>query len=589
MSRDRELVEVEGAAEAYLKVLQANDVEYFFTSPGSEDAPFWEYLTKMNVSSSDSDHPPIKPINCRHEGIAVAMAKGYTMVTGTPQVVKLHVASGTLHAAMELYGAYISSIPLVVISSYSSTHEKELQGGSPGPHYLDFHVPGGVNGLVDDYVKWHTQLDSNANAERYISRALRVAKSPPQGPTFVNISRELLFDDTKTQAKIIRDPPARPTVPDQETIELIASELNAAENPILITGEMPQDDSAVPNLVDLTEKRDMLVYENPKWYYNYPMDHPLYIGASSAGLTASPKPHLTDNVDLVFVLDSSKPWYPPEKGAPENAKIIIANREPVQEKLDYWNYPSDILVTTDTAKLLPELLPLIESTDEGVSVSRSAKHKEWREGWRDKVRSGAEKKPIDPFWLCYNIDQIIPNDAVITQETIVHGSITSNLISDSEDRILLHALNANAGGLGTGLGTALGAKLAEPDRLVVSLMGDGGYNYNPAMAAFGVAQEYDLPILAIIFDNAKYRSMQRNIDSHYPDGWHREAPEMFNEITPSPDYVSQIESFGGYGERVEDPQEIASALHNGVDAVNSGSTALIDVVLEEDLPNYPTY
>ena len=137
------------------------------------------------------------------------------------------------------------------------------------------------------------------------------------------------------------------------------------------------------------------------------------------------------------------------------------------------------------------------------------------------------------------------------------------------------------GGLGTGLGTALGVKCAAPNRPVVILIGDGLFNYNPGLAAFGYMQEYGTPILIVLFNNQGYLSMKSGLPKYYPEGWAMKTKTFVGtSITPSPDYAAIARAFSGFGETVEEPAEVRPAFQRGLKAIAGGQGALIDIRLE---------
>jgi acetolactate synthase-1/2/3 large subunit len=130
------------------------------------------------------------------------------------------------------------------------------------------------------------------------------------------------------------------------------------------------------------------------------------------------------------------------------------------------------------------------------------------------------------------------------------------------------------------MGIALGVKSAVPDKLVVSLVGDGSFNYNPVLAAFGCAQEYQLPTLTVLFNNQSYLSMRLGTQQLYPQGWAARTEIFYGApILPHPDYAGIARAYDGYGETVEAPDQIRPALQRAIEAVQAGKAALVDVVL----------
>ena len=116
--------------------------------------------------------------------------------------------------------------------------------------------------------------------------------------------------------------------------------------------------------------------------------------------------------------------------------------------------------------------------------------------------------------------------------------------------------------------------------MVVYLLGDGAWHYNPVPAALGFAQEYGVPLLIVLCNNRQYGSQTWNLAKYYPDSPAiREQNFVGNVIEPTPDYVKQAEAYGGAGERVQKSGELHSALERALEAVASGRTFLLDVIV----------
>jgi acetolactate synthase-1/2/3 large subunit len=136
------------------------------------------------------------------------------------------------------------------------------------------------------------------------------------------------------------------------------------------------------------------------------------------------------------------------------------------------------------------------------------------------------------------------------------------------------------GALGTGLGVALGVKLACPDSTVVCIIGDGAWHYNPVPAALGFAQEYATPLLIVVCNNGQYASQTANLEKFYPEGKAMQQRNCIgNVISPMPDYFKAADGYGGAGERVTHLSALAPALIRAVQAVHSGQTYILDVLV----------
>ena len=137
-----------------------------------------------------------------------------------------------------------------------------------------------------------------------------------------------------------------------------------------------------------------------------------------------------------------------------------------------------------------------------------------------------------------------------------------------------------AGGLGWGLGAALGAKLAAPEKFVVATVGDGAYMFTNPTVAHWVADKFAIPVLTVIFNNARYGAVRRATLSMFKDGAAGEDDgQCLADLSPSPPFEEFVRSQGGHGERVETFEQLAPALTRARDAVRGGKQAVVNVLI----------
>jgi acetolactate synthase-1/2/3 large subunit len=135
------------------------------------------------------------------------------------------------------------------------------------------------------------------------------------------------------------------------------------------------------------------------------------------------------------------------------------------------------------------------------------------------------------------------------------------------------------GGLGVGIGETIGLKIAEPQRTVVLVIGDGSFNYNPVLAGLGLCQEYNLSIMIVILNNGGYMAMKTGHDRLYPQGAAASSGDYLGvKITPAPDYVKIAQAFTAQAEQIKQPKEIEAALVRSAQALKAGRTVLLDVI-----------
>lgn len=569
---------VQDAAHGYVEMLHRLGVDYVFGSPGSEFIPIWEHLSRYNSENKNPFY-----LNLRHEGTALSMAKGYYMATGKPQTVITHVITGLLHGAMELKAAYTDQIPLLLIVGQNRTHDGEVYGGTPGPHYLSFTEVGGQEKLVNPCIKWGDSPETNANILSALQRAYHIASSDLKGPVLLSISRELIFEKISRMNTPNDFQEPGPISCDPSGLKKLKDLLIKSKNPLVYTRYLGRNEETVYELVKLADKTGAAVFELPG-YMNFPTNNPLHMGTNI-------NPYL-DYADLVLVIDSSSwpPWYPPGSIKEiSDAKIVFMDPDPLQLKYPVYGYPSDLTLKADSRialRQLNELLYREKVDEEDIFMKKTLwalEHRRIREELRKKALDTMNHTPIDPRWICLCINQAIDRDTIIIHETITHGGLIHSYIESN--RIEPGTRYESTGpvahtGLGQGLGIALGVKLARPGKKVIALVGDGTFNYNPVQAAFGASQEYNLPLMIIIFNNQSYAAM-KGYEKYYPDGYSVKVKKYYGVACPSPEHSKLVEAYGGYGETVEEPDEVKPALRRAINVLSKGESSLLDIKLQE--------
>ena len=218
--RGLDLKNIQDGGEAILEAFRGLKIEYVISSPGSEWPSLWEALARQKKSGM----PGPAYLDCGHETLAIAMATGYTQVTGRMQAVLLHAGAGLLQGSMAIYGARAQAAPILVMSGESAGYgEGDFD---PGPQwYRNLSVVGGPQRLVDPLVK--IALQSNAVETLYHSvvRAGEIAQRTPRGPTYLCVSMEAMIAEwsrPETMHAAAPPPASRPTT---EDIAKVATEL----------------------------------------------------------------------------------------------------------------------------------------------------------------------------------------------------------------------------------------------------------------------------------------------------------------------------------------------------------------------------
>lgn len=566
--------------KAMVEIFRRAGVDYIFSSPGTEWPPVWEALAEAQERGDSR----LRYLNCRHEALAVAMASGYTKITGKPQAVLLHATAGPLNAAMFLRAAYQERVPMVICCGESSSFGEESRLPDPGNQWLhDLVDVGGPAELLRRCVKWSERITASSILVPSVERAMQIAVEPPAGPVLLGVPFECMLDEVSLPEDGKANRVARAFALDEKAIQEAADMLLGAQRPVLVTEHVGRDASVVHPLVELCESMAIPVMESFRpAFLNFPRNHPLYLQYD---------PRRIESADLVLVADSVTPWYPVGKGPKPDAKVIFLGDEYPYSRLPFWGYKVDLALVAPPAATLARLLSRLKAS-EGFVGSRAAYEQRSRVIREEHDRQAAARQrealehknavPVDPRWLCQALNESIPANGVIVEETTVHRTLIQTTIARAQPMSYIARVT---GGLGVSLGYALGAKLAMKERPVFVLIGDGGFHYNPVPSCLGLAQEYKLPIIVVVFNNQRYLSMERGLLKYYPDGVAKKTGVHFGgPILPNPEYRHYADVYGGYGVRVTDPKDIQPAVAEALRHNAAGKLAVIDVVLSDYLP-----
>jgi acetolactate synthase-1/2/3 large subunit len=553
------------AAEDYLEALTAHGIEHLFCNPGTDFAPIVEAFSRAARGNRKVPRPIVVP----HENAAVAMAHGYTMITGKPQAVMLHTNVGTANSINMLIDASRDRVPMLLTSGRTPFTESGVDG-SRNAHIHWAQEMYDQAGMLREMVKWDYEMKRGDQAATVVDRALELATTSPQGPVYLSLPREVLGETVTTPAESNLARRARPRTPEPAAadIDRLAEWVAAARAPLIITGMVGQNPRDAVVLSRLAEAWALPVIPYTTRHFAISANHPMFQGSM-------PRP-LLDEADLVIVLESDVPWIPSKEHPPANAHIVQVGEDPLYGRYPMRSFPSDLTITASALSVLEALEQALEGRrGEHVEARRTRltqRSATLHAGWRDEVTK-AGKRDINTLpWLNHCLREVIDRDTIVVSEYSFRQEYCPLETPGS-----LFSLSS-AGGLGWGLGASLGAKLASPDRLVLSVLGDGAYMFANPTACHYVAEVQKLPVLTVIYNNALYGAVRRATLDMYGAGVAAEADGRFLADLPAPSFEKIVAAHNGHGERVEHPGDLPAAFKRAAAAVRGGQQALVNVV-----------
>jgi len=565
----RKHLAVETVAEGYLALLAERGVDILFANAGTDFAPIVEAYAK----AAHTGLPVPRPVIATHENVAISMAHGYAVASGRVPALMVHVSVGTANALCGAFNAGRENVPILITAGRSPITEE----GLPGARDTYIHWAQEMfdqASMMREAVKWDYELRNGTQLETVIDRALSIATSPPGGPVYLTLPREVLAAplDGLSYDSPTRRGPAAPPAADHDAVEAAGHILAAAEHPLIITASAGRDPGAVAALSDFALRFAIPVVEHRHRHLSLPSDHSCHLGYDPN--------ELLDDADAIIVLECDVPWIPSRQSPSQDCKIIHIGVDPLFSRYPIRGFPSDVAITGAPRLVLPRLGAAIAAKISAAALEarrrRIAERREAQQaGWHKAREAAASSRPLSPVWVSACLAAARdPDSAIVNEYTLLPqhcGSTRTGSFFGSSP----------AAGLGWGAGAALGVKLAQPDRQVIAVLGDGSYIFSNPVAVHHAAAMHRLPVLFVVVNNAMWGAVRRATLGMYPQGEAaRSNKPPFIDLDELPAFEMVCEAAGGYGERVEDPAELPAALQRALKAVDGGQQALLNVICQ---------
>ncbi|GCE22404.1 benzoylformate decarboxylase [Dictyobacter kobayashii] len=516
--------------EETFRLLRQLGLTTIFGNPGSTELPFLR------------DYPEdFQYVLGLQEAAVVGMADGYAQASGHAALVNLHTAPGVGNAMGNIVTAFHNRSPLIITAGQQT---REMMALEPLLFARD------AIELPKPYVKWSHEPARAQDVPAAIVRAYHMATQQPRGPVFLSIP----MDDWDAEVEPLDlHEVAQRIAPDPIALQEIAKQLQASQKLALVVGAEADRDGAWEQMIALAERTNAAVWRAPlSGRVGFPDKHPFFQGdLPPAAKLASEK---LAGYDTVLVVGAPVFHYYPYVPGPivkEGTTVIHITNDPEEAARTRVGRS----LVGHIALTVEQLLPLL-------TRSERAKPEPLR-----APEVPAAQTPILPAFLMHTLSQILPEDAVVLDESPSTSGILRRYIKASSPGSFYLT---GSGGLGYAMPAAIGVKMALPERTVACVIGDGSSMYS--IQALWTAAQLRLPVLFVVLRNETYAILK--------------AFARFEQVgekvpgldLPGIDILQIARGFGCETQRVEHPQDLAPAIQKHLQA---GRPTVLEVLVDK--------
>ena len=542
-------------SEAIVRCLLAEGVDVLYGYPGGAIMPVYDELYKYEDK--------INHVLTRHEQCAAHAAQGYARISGKVGVAIATSGPGATNLVTGIADAQIDSTPIVCITGQV-------------PSYLlgsDAFQETDIVGISTPVTKWNHQVTKASQIPEIIARAFYIAKSGRPGPVLIDITKDAQFEEFDFQYKKCTGVRSYVPVPKTDSLSVTAAAelINSAKKPLIIWGQGIILSKAEEELKALVEKAGIPAAWTIMGASALPTSHPLNIGM--VGMHGNYAPNvLTNDCDVLIAIgmrfDDRVTGKLDEYAT--QAKIIHFEIDPAE--IDK-NIQTDVAVLGDAKQSLLQLIPQIKTNS----------HPEWLQRFKDLY--------------VIEYDKVIKNDLHPTKEGLTMGEVIKeiNIQTNGEAAIVSdvgqHQMiacryadfkvtksNITSGGLGTmgfALPAAIGAKMAAPEREVVAVIGDGGYQMT--IQELGTIFQNKVPVKIVVLNN-EFLGMVRQWQQLFFEKRYA-STEMVN-----PNFVAIAQGYYIEAKKVTKREDLAAAVKEMID---SDGPYFLEVCVEKEGNVFP--
>lgn len=550
MQNDKQDPPTLSAGGALFGHLKALGIDYVFANSGTDFPPIIEGLVAARLQDLDI---PV-PVTVPHEHAALGMAHGFYQISGRGQAVMLHTNVGLANGAIGAINAWCDQIPMLLMSGRTPVTESDRFGARTVPIGWGQEMYD-QTALVRETTKWDFELRFPEQMGVLLDRAWAIANSTPRGPVYMSLPREVLAEPAMPAAPpVIAPVNSGPTSAD---LAAAARHLAKARAPLVIAQRGAGSAEAFNALGDFLNDWGIPLSHYWANQVAVPHSHPMQIGQNPEALL--------EQADVVLVLDALAPWWPDKVRLRDDVTVIQLGPDPLFARTPVRTFPAHLSLPGDTATTLLALIAEMQSLprDEAAIGARRREYNAKSDRNRAEIIARAEAgcaAPMTKDWVSLCLGRAIKG-----RRASVFHELGCPLGALDVDQHLGYFQEPHSGGLGWGLPAAMGAQLADPERLVFATIGDGSYMFANPTACHLVAEAMELPVITLVLNNAEWGAVRHSVQGLYPDGAAARANQIpLTALTPSPDFAMVAAASRAYTETVTDGAALPDALDRAI-------------------------
>ncbi len=513
------------------------------------------------------EHTDIKRLHVHSEKSAAYMADGYARATGRPGICMAQVI-GALNIAAGLRDAYLAHSPVIAFTG----------GRDPSSKFRKVYQEVDDVPAFEPVTKFNATVDSAERFPDMVRQAFRVATSGCPGPVHLQFrgnegqvdSEPCAFDDMAEE--LFKSVPAFRPSPELTAVRQALALLQEAKKPVIVAGGGVRASGAAMELVALAEKLAIPVVTSLNGKDTIPGTHPLSIGVvGTYSREAANQTVLESNLVCFIGTETGGMtthfWQIPEVGV----DAIQIDIEP--ENLGR-NYPVKVAIQGDAKTTLKLMLENLDTDTAGQRDPWIERTTEIKRQWRDKFETllTSDALPMRPERLCKELTDHLPEDAFVVVDT-GHAGMWMGGMFDLRSNTQNYV--RSAGHLGWAFPASLGVKCGLPDRPVICFTGDAGFWYH--IGEIETAVRWNINAVILVNNNSSGNQSKRGFDRVYGGEQTDQARELWTFTRVN--FARIAEEMGAVGIRVENPAELAGALHK---AFSLNKPVVLDVVTDID-------